>query len=250
MASSPNMDETQHGQTQWSVIIDAIDKSSPSASESLSKLADRYRPAIYAYIRSTGKDPDAAEDLTQGFMADVMLGRNLLESADPNRGRFRSLLIRSVSNYIRDRHRYDSSTLRSPKDGYLGRIDDSQVGFDIASSGLSPDQAFARQWVTSIIQDVIVQVEKMCIEKDQAAHWDIFNRRLIRPMLEGDDPASYETLVRDWNLKGTAQVANMLVTVKRRFARAIAESIRDTVEDESQVQAELLDLLRLMEDQR
>ena len=71
----------------------------------MERLVRRYWSAIFAYIRRSGRDVHEAADLTQGFVCDILISRRLCDSADPNRGRFRTLLLRAIQNYLRERHR-------------------------------------------------------------------------------------------------------------------------------------------------
>ena len=115
---------------------------------------------------------------------------------------------------------------------------------------LRPDEAFSAQWVATLVHTVVEVVRERCLTLGQAAHWDIFDKRVVRPMLFGDAMISYEVLVTHWSLKDAAQAANMLVTVKRRFADALIEEVRKTVDDPLDVQEELRELMSLMERNR
>jgi Asp-tRNA(Asn)/Glu-tRNA(Gln) amidotransferase A subunit family amidase len=88
-------------QTNWDLIRDAAG-STPTSQASLEEVARRSWPAIYAFIRASGRSPDDATELTQGFICDVFLSRHLLEKADQSRGRFRTLVMGSVRNYLAD----------------------------------------------------------------------------------------------------------------------------------------------------
>jgi hypothetical protein len=73
----------------------------------LAKIAEEYRTPILAFIRGRGIGPPLAEDLCHDVFVRLMAG-GVLAKADPNRGRFRSLLctitIRVVQDWAR-RHR-------------------------------------------------------------------------------------------------------------------------------------------------
>ena len=69
----------------------------------------------------------------------------------------------------------------------------------------------------------------------------------MRPMLEGGQRTSYPALVRRLGLKDAAQAANMMITVKRRVARALAAEVSRTVTDPAEVEDELLELVRALE---
>src|SRR5881394_2908505 len=53
--------------THWSVVLAAVDRSSPGAPTALSTLCGTYWYPLYAFVRRQGYVPDEAEDLTQAF---------------------------------------------------------------------------------------------------------------------------------------------------------------------------------------
>lgn len=91
--------------TDLSLLAAIADGSGPRRDRALDALVQRIWPRVYAAARRLGRDPEAAAELTQGFFADVVLGRNLLAHADADRGRLRWLLLRALKHYAVDRHR-------------------------------------------------------------------------------------------------------------------------------------------------
>jgi hypothetical protein len=66
-------------------------------------------------------------------------------------------------------------------------------------------------------------------------------------MLLGEPRVPYATLVKRLDLADDAQAANMMITVKRRFAQALMQEVARTVGDPMQVEDELRDLVRDLE---
>ena len=88
------------------------------------------------------------------------------------------------------------------------------------------------------------------MRRGQQAYWEVFARRVVRPKLHGESPEPYEHLVANWGIADAAQAANMMVTVKRRFARALVEEAESTVTDSLVTKSELEDLLDLLVHER
>ena len=67
----------------------------------LNDLLKRYLPALQAHL-IYGKriDVNEADDLVQGFVTNKVLERDLIQRAEPERGRFRSLLATALDNYV------------------------------------------------------------------------------------------------------------------------------------------------------
>jgi RNA polymerase sigma factor (sigma-70 family) len=234
-------------QTDWGLILEASQGDVGRAAAALERLIRRYWPAVYAYIRATGRDVHEAADLTQGFVCDVVLARKLLKSADPKRGRFRSLLLTALRNYLREQHRH--STRQRRDESRLIEIDIAAADAlaDDSRREETPESAFAAQWGASLIRHVLEEVRRDCLKNGQEAHWTVFEQRVVRPMLLNEPPAEYAALVVEHGLKSATQAAGMVVTIKRRFARALIVEISRTVDDPRQVEQELRELMRDLE---
>jgi RNA polymerase sigma-70 factor (ECF subfamily) len=244
---SPTLDtDAGASQTDWSMVMRAA-RDQPSSSDALEQLAKRYWPAIYAYIRSHGRDPHEAADLTQGFLCDVLLARKLLQAADPKRGRFRTLLLSSLKNYLHDQHRRTTRLKRSHQGEQPIRLDQTVLDQTVVDDNRTPEQAFSTQWGTTLLTQVLEKVRKECQEDGLDNHWAIFEERIVKPVLFGHAPTPYHEIVKQFELKKTSQAANMLITIKRRVVRALYREVRATVVKPEQVHEELHDLLRELE---
>ena len=76
---------TEFDSTRWSVVLSAGQRGSPQA---LATLCESYWYPLYAYVRRRVKSVQDAQDLTQAFFT-RLLEKDLLQVADPQRGRFR-----------------------------------------------------------------------------------------------------------------------------------------------------------------
>jgi len=229
--------------TDWSMIAQAAETDQEVASDALEQLVRRYWAAVYAYIRRTGRDVHEAADLTQGFVCDIIISRRLCDHADPQRGRFRALLLSAVKNYLHEKHRRDHKRCLE-LDGPPLPLEDWPVQ---TSTNETPDEAFCYQWSATLVRQVLTDVKASCETDGLDAHWSVFEHRVVRPMLFDEPPTDHATLVEMLNLKDESQAANMMITVKRRFARALYQEVGRTVLDPEHVEDELNELLRDLE---
>src|ERR1043165_4479 len=81
--------------THWSVVLAARDLEAPDARAALTRLCQMYWYPLYCCVRRHGHSPQDAQDLTQAFFA-KLLSKNQMALADPERGRFRTFLLRSL----------------------------------------------------------------------------------------------------------------------------------------------------------
>ena len=232
--------------TNWSLIFDAARGDDLPATDARDQLVRRYWPAVYAYIRSTGRNVHEAADLAQGFVCDVVIGRNIFDHADPSRGRFRTLLLNALKNYLREQHRRDVRQKRGGEDAKPLAIENSEFHVELQSAA-TPEGAFDAQWNATLIRRVLERVRAGCFANGMDVHWAIFESRVVRPMLFGEKRGKYQALIERFHLSGPGQAANMMITVKRRFARELFDEVSQTVSDPKETEDEVRALLRDLE---
>ncbi len=228
-------------QTNWDLVRDAA-SDSPTSRVSLDALARRAWPAIYAFIRASGRTPDEASELTQAFFCDVLLARSLLSKADQGRGRFRTLLLSSVRNYLNDVHRRKTATKRMPQGSVRELAPLIDVGAEPSDrTGVSPERAFTMRFVAGMIRSASERLQRSLAAEGDEASWEVFRLRVLAPALDGTI-VGYEEIAPRFGLAKGACAAKLLVA-KRRFAALLMEELRDTVEDPQDVANEIRDLL-------
>ena len=235
---TPHRDETP----------DPVHGQRPPAPASGAEAATRYWGAIYAYIRQSGRRDDEARDLTQGFIADVLLGRDLTSKLDERRGQFRTLLLSAVRNYLADRYRHDHAARRHPAAGRIVRNDGLAEEALGSARGTDPEAAYHRAWISMLIRDAADALRAECTAAGRGAAWDIFDSRILRPMLHGAELASYELLMERWSLDAPSKVSNTIVSMRRAFAGHLLRLVGGTVDrSDAAAREELRALLALLE---
>src|SRR5687768_9480544 len=101
--------------TRWTLVGRAGLPDEPARREAMDVLLRRYLPAMRACLRSRGIPGDRADDLLQSFVADKVIGRNILAAADRSRGRFRAFLMTALNNFARNQSRDESAEKRAPE---------------------------------------------------------------------------------------------------------------------------------------
>jgi len=87
--------------TRWSLILSRADSKSAEKDTraALAELCRIYWRPIFAFVSRRGYSAADAEDLTQNFFVMILEG-DWLQNADPRRGRLRSLLLKSLQNFL------------------------------------------------------------------------------------------------------------------------------------------------------
>ena len=122
--------------------------------------------------------------------------------------------------------------------------------YEGAAESPSPETAFAAQWTALMVRHVLDRVRESCMKDGLEAHWVVFEHRVVRPMLFGEKPTPYSILSQRLDLREGIHGPNMMITVKRRFARALYREVCSTVETSVDAEGELFELLRDLERQR
>jgi DNA-directed RNA polymerase specialized sigma24 family protein len=225
--------------TCWSRIAHAGDPSDPQAGAALERLCRDYWYPLYAFVRRQGYGPDDACDLVQGFLADLLERRDIA-GADRERGRFRSFLRTACAHFLAHHRERDRALKRG---GGLRMISislpeaEGRYGREPAHD-LTPDRLFERRWALDLLGIVLTRLETEAV---QAGKGELFTK--LRPMLEGDArSASYSEVGSAVGLsEGAVKVAAHRLRV--RYRDVLREEVGRTVADQSEVDAELSDLI-------
>ncbi len=231
--------------THWSLIED-VKKHQDKDRALIGVLLGRYWKPVYCYVRRKGYNNEQAKDLTQGFLHEVVLNRHLIERADSGKGRFRTILLHALNQFILDAKRKDTARKRIPKD--------KLVPLDIADPATLPryaqtldaEQSFNYVWKAELLDRVLAEVKAAYIKQGMETHWQVFQARLLGPSLEAQDPPSIRALCQRYGIESTATASNMVNTVKQRVRRVLKEHVRRTVCSGEVAQEELQEITKFL----
>ncbi len=228
--------------THWS-LIEGIQKQQDPARAMIGLLLERYWKPVYCYLRRTGCNNEQAKDLTQGFFHEVVLSRNLIERADPTKGRFRAFLLHALKQYVIDTRRRQSKQSNIPPEKLVPLEVAHVPVLPQTVAQWNPDECFTYAWKSAILDQTLAAVKEDCLRAGQETHWQIFRDQLVRPTLDGREAPSLKELCQRHGLASEKVASNMVVTVKRRFQRLLRKHLRSTVRSEAEAEEELQDIL-------
>jgi DNA-directed RNA polymerase specialized sigma24 family protein len=211
--------------TQWSQIRRASEESPVGSRDEMGKLLQQYWRPMFVHLRYKRLSEQQAEDLIQDFVVEI-LTNNLLSVADPKKGRFRTLLLTALDRFMISRFRYEGAAKRSP--GTIASLNQLEIdaGHDVESEA---SLAFERAWALDVLAETVARMEQECHDVGETARWNLFQRRIIGPLLEDLPLADYEELAAEYGLDNPKQAMNLVVTAKRQFARVLRDVIREYV---------------------
>lgn len=220
--------------TRWSVVA-AADAGDPRAADALQELCGAYWRPLYAFLRRRGHAPHDAEDLVQGFLADL-LGRNDFAAADRSRGRFRTFLLAALKNYASKRREHDQAVKRG------GAAAKFTLDFAAAergygrepADGRTAEQVFERQWALATLRRTLDELETSQRDAGRGPWFDE-----LKGLLTGGGAAPYvEIAGRLGSTPGAVKAAasRLRREYRERLERALADGLEDAdaVADERQ----------------
>ena len=221
--------------THWSLVARAGDGSGEGARAALGVLLTRYWPALRSHlIRRGGHAVEKAEDFLQGFIAYAILERDLISRADQGKGKFRTFLLTALDRYVLNRLREGRAQKRSP--GGLVTLDGAPEPADPTAGA---DAAFDQAWAREVLAEGLRRMQAECASQDRADLWDIFEIRVLSPMLDAAASPTNAELASRFHLASEQQVSNLVVTGKRMLAREIRGVVGEYEIGEERVEAEI-----------
>ncbi len=210
-------------------------RSTPQSDRALEELCHTYWFPLYAYVRRRGHSKEDAEDLTQAFFA-RFLEKNYLEGLSAERGRFRAFLLASLKHFLANEWDKSQRQKRGGQSAHLSldwQTADTQ--FQIAAdNGLSPDQAFDREWAVTLLARVIERLRDECEREGrgrQFAELKIF-------LTAGKGALSHAAAAEKLGINETA--ARVLVhRLRKRYRQLLQDEIARTLAEDADVDEEM-----------
>jgi RNA polymerase sigma-70 factor (ECF subfamily) len=229
--------------TRWTQVVAAgRPADSTHVRAALEQLCRTYWFPIYAFVRRQGHTPHDAQDLTQEFFAQL-LERNALGAADRERGRFRSFLLATLKNFLRD----EWDKLRAQKRGggrsilSLDAADaESRYALEPVDS-LTADRIFERRWAMLLLNRALERLRAEHAAADKLAQFEA-----LKASLAGSREAQpYSELAARLGLsEGAVKVA--VHRLRQRYREVIRAEIAETVASEAEVEAELKHIVAVL----
>ncbi len=224
--------------TQWSVVLAATDIDSPLAGKALERLCGTYWPPLYAFLRREGRSKADAEDLVQGFFASL-LARESFAGLHRDRGKFRSFLLASLKNFIRNEQ---DRTRAVKRGGAVTFVPWEDAGAEntfrsARTEALSPDLAFEKVWALTLLNQVLARLRDEYARTGKAAQFDALEVYLTGD--KGDVP--YEEMSLRLNL-GESALKMSIQRLRRRYGDLLRAEIAHTVRTPQEIDEEIRSL--------
>ena len=222
----------QFSTTRWGVILACAGSAAgeETARKALADLCKTYWRPIFAFICKRGYSVPDAQDLTQDFLLMVLEG-DLLKRADPARGRFRSLLLKAVQNFLTD----DTIRKRARKRGGDMKFVSWDEWMAEAPSRLaiaaeeaetwSAEKIFDVRWAATAVEHALRRLGDECEARGRRRVFDV-----LRDCLAAErQDISYPKLSKTLDVPETA-VKRLLHHLRQRYRALLREEVAQTVQ--------------------
>lgn len=228
-----------HLRTRSSLLRRATAVSGDDRRGALGELVERYRAPLVEYVRGSWRlQDDDAQDVVQQFLLDKVIAGRVLRAYDPQRGRFRALLLRALDNFV-------VSSLRRRRKEVPARPRDGEP----RAPGADPAHAFHRAWARSVIEEALALMEQRHAATDPRG-MRLFQARIVAPAFDGATPPSYAALVEELGFASPTEAMNLLTTAKRRYATCLRAVVARYAGRAADLEQEIGSLLRALEEPR
>ena len=208
--------------TRISLVVAARSQNLAERSRALDILFAAYWKPIYKYLRlKYSQAPQDAQDLTQGFFAEL-LERELLSRFDPAKSRLRTYLRVCADSFALNEIKAASRKKRG------GEITHVALDFSVAEDELraqtidpaaipsheSLEEFFEKEWIRSLFSSAVEELKALCESRGKQKAFALFESY----DLDGEENLSYAGLAARHGLSVT-DVNNHMAWTRREFRR-------------------------------
>jgi len=228
--------------THWSVVLAAGQDGSEAAVTALEQLCRTYWHPLYAYLRRRGYNEPDAQDLTQGFLAQL-LERRAIEGLAPARGKFRSFLLASLNYFVADERDRANAQKRGRGQEILSLdFEQAEGSYRLeAADERDPATLYERLWATTLLDQVLA---KLARDFKEAGKGDLFVH--LEPFLvEGSRAESYREVASKAGLSEEV-IKKSVQRMRRRYYELFRQEIAQTVANPNDIEEELRHLCAVL----
>jgi DNA-directed RNA polymerase specialized sigma24 family protein len=244
--SDANTRDGLFASTRWTVVLEAGDSAAASAQSlsALSELCRIYWRPLYLFLRRKGYGPDDAQDLTQGFFADLIETRSYAR-ADQEKGRFRSFLIGALKHFVADARDRGRALKRGG-----GIISEELNEKAIAEAELQvaratkwqADQVYDREWAASLLRRTLERLREECA---LAGKTELFTYLKPYFSVAEETVIPYEEMAHRAHRPVTT-LRSDVARLRTRYRAILREEVRGTVRNTAEVDDEIRHLCQVL----
>lgn len=211
----------------------------------MEELCQAYWYPLYAYLRRSGHATHAAQDFTQQFFATRVVTRRIFQGAQPTEGQFRSWLLTSLQNMVRNEWQEAQAAKRGGAHPHCSLDFDSAEGRYIAEPAhdLTPEKLYDRNCATVLLNLVTDRLREKYRREGNA---DLFQN--LEMFLPGEHSTRSHAEVAARLGKSEDAVKMAVSRLRQEYGRQLRAEVKRIVNHPDAVNAELRHLRAALED--
>jgi RNA polymerase sigma-70 factor (ECF subfamily) len=233
MADSELNSRISRIETIWTLVHDAHQGSPDTALAAQEAVLRRYSTAIYRYLHSALRDPNAADEVFQEFALRFVQGS--FRRADPERGRFRHFVKKSLHNLVITYRQKQYKRLASlPEEVASPQPEDEHEA--------ALDQEFNQSWREEVLARTWEALARVQAETGKPYH-DVLRFRASNPKMPSAQMATALS-TRLGKPLTDAGVRQTLHRAREKFAALLLDEVSRSLQtnDTERLREELADL--------
>ena len=230
--------------TRHSAIVAAASPDALVRQRALETIVSSYWKPAYKYLRikwqATNED---AKDLTQGFFT-TAIEKNYFAGFDPQKASFQTFLRTCLDGFVANERKAGRRLKRGAGADHLS-LDFARAEMELANNlpapGLNPEEFFHREWVRSVFELAIEELQQRYESSGRAVQFKLFD---LYDLQDGMAKISYASLAAQFDLK-TTDVTNYLAAARRDFRKILLEKVRELTGTDAEFTTEARALLAI-----
>jgi DNA-directed RNA polymerase specialized sigma24 family protein len=239
---SPRNGAIAFNTTHWSVVLEAQSES-PAAHEALEKLCRTYWRPIFAFLRRQGLPQTEAEDITQGFFAQL-LERGSLNAVRKEKGRLRSFLLGALKYFVADEQRR-ATAIKRGKGQRLIPLEELRADERIEMEPADPmtaEMIYERRWALTVLDRVLSRLKEEYLAADNAVLFDS-----LKELLPDEPGSSSQADIAARHGMTENAIRQAFYRFRQRYQSLLREEIANTVATPGDIEDELRHLITVLE---
>lgn len=197
---------------------------------------------LYFYIRRKGYGHEDAQELTQEFFS-RLLQRNWLDTADHERGRFRSFLLGAVNHFVNNEWNRSQRLKRGGGAAFVSFetvTDHERLEAEVNNLD-TPEVIFDRKWLQTILATVLSRLKGELAVTGREHQFEVLKVFLTED--RGSHP--YAEAAEKLGMSESG-VKAAIWRLRQRYGELFRAEVEQTVQHPSEVDDEIRHLLGLM----
>jgi DNA-directed RNA polymerase specialized sigma24 family protein len=193
----------------------------------------------FSYVCRRGYPAEDAQDITQDFFL-MILKTNWLQQAEQSRGRFRSLLLKSVQNFLHNVTDTKQTLKRGGSvqfvswDAWMAEAPSQLSISDRALEALAPERLFDLGWAVTVVDQALRRLREECESKGRLRLFEGLRDYLAAEHAD----ISYADLGARLGLADTV-VKKQLHNLRQRYRWLLRDEVAHTVANPADVDDEI-----------